>query len=50
MTKDEYLQEATTAYNEGRISAEAYDACLANSDIFTDTEEDDDGIDYSYYL
>jgi hypothetical protein len=50
MTKDEYLQEAAKAYNEGRISAEAYDACIANADIFTDTEEDDSGIDYSYYL
>lgn len=50
MTKDEYLEYATQAYNEGRISAEAYDACIANADIFTDTEEDDSDIDYSYYL
>jgi hypothetical protein len=50
MTRDEYLEAATEAYNAGRISAEAYDACIANADIFTDTEDDDSGIDYSYYL
>lgn len=49
MSKEKYLEEATKAYNEGRISAEAYDACIANSDIFTDTD-DDENIDYSYYL
>lgn len=49
MSKDKYLEEATRAYNEGRISAEAYDACIANADIFTDTG-DDEGVDYSYYL
>ena len=50
MNRDQYLEEATKAYNEGRISAEAYDACIANADIFTDTEEDDSDIDYKYYL
>lgn len=50
MTRDEYLEAATKAYTEGKISAEAYDACIANADIFTDTEEDDNDIDYSYYL
>ena len=49
MTRDQYLEEATKAYNAGRISAEAYDACIANADIFTDTGDDSD-IDYSYYL
>lgn len=50
MTREEYLAHATESYNEGRISAEAYDAIIANADIFTDTEENDDDIDYSYYL
>ena len=50
MTRDQYLKEATKAYNEGRISDEAYDACIANADIFTDSGEDDNNIDYAYYL
>lgn len=50
MNRDQYLQAATEAYNKGKISAEAYDACIANADIFTDTGEDDSSVDYSYYL
>ena len=50
MTRDEYLAAATEAYNAGKISDEAYDACIANADIFTDSGEDDSDIDYSYYL
>lgn len=50
MNRDQYLEAATAAFNEGRISAEAYDACIANADIFTDSGIDDSDVDYSYYL
>ena len=49
MNKTQYMDHATEAFLEGRISAEAYDACIANADIFTDSGDDDSDIDYSYY-
>lgn len=49
LSRAEYLEAAAKAYNDGKISADAYDACIANADIFTDTD-DDENIDYSYYL
>lgn len=50
MNQAQYMESATAAYLAGRITAEAYDACIANADIFTDSEEDDSDVDYSYYL
>lgn len=36
MTKAEYLARITQAWEEGRISDEAYDAALMNADEFTE--------------
>ncbi len=41
MTRSEYLKELFNAYNEGRISVEAYDAGLMNVDCFCEDEEDE---------
>lgn len=40
MTKEEYLKLNFKAFNEGRISSEAFDAALINMEYFI---EDDDG-------
>lgn len=40
MNKQEYLKNLFNAFNEGRISAEAYDAALLNIDIFCDDDEE----------
>lgn len=40
MRKEEYLNETFKAFNEGRISAEAFDAALINMEYFI---EEDDG-------
>lgn len=36
MTRDEYLENLFNAWNEGRISDEAYDAGVSNIDAFCD--------------
>ena len=38
MTREEYLENAFNAWSEGRISDEAYDACLENIDAFCEEE------------
>jgi hypothetical protein len=40
MTKNEYLENNFKAYNEGRISAEAYCAALMNIDAFCEDWEE----------
>ena len=42
MKRSEYLKALFEAYNEGRISAEAYDAGLMNIDEFCYEDEDDE--------
>lgn len=39
MTRKEYMERASEAYNHGRIDADTYDAMLMNADIFCDEEE-----------
>lgn len=39
MTKEEYLEDAFKKYNEGKISAEAYDTILENIDVFCEDED-----------
>lgn len=41
MKRSEYLMELAKAYNEGRISEEAYDAALMNISAFCDEEDED---------
>ena len=41
MTKSEYLNRATDAYDAGKIDGDTYDAMLMNADIFCDDDEDD---------
>lgn len=41
MKKSEYLRRAFEAYNEGRISEEAYDAMIMNAAEFCEDDEDD---------
>lgn len=41
MKRSEYLRRAFEAYNEGRISDEAYDSMVENADVFCDEDEDD---------
>ena len=41
MTKNEYLRKAQKAYEDGSISAEAYDTMLENVDIFCDEDDED---------
>ena len=38
MDKNEYLKAAFKKYNEGKISAEAYDAILENIENFCENE------------
>ena len=47
MTRTEYLETAQRLYNEGKISAEAYDALWLNAEEFID-EDDDDRLPKSY--
>lgn len=42
MNTDNYLKNLFNAFNEGRISAEAYDAALLNIDIFCEEEEEEE--------
>lgn len=39
MKRQEYLENLFNALNEGRISEEAYDAALLNTDVFCDEED-----------
>lgn len=41
MKRSEYLENLFKAYNEGKISVEAYDAGIQNIDIFCEEDEDD---------
>ena len=41
MKRSEYLQSLAQAYNEGRISIDAYDQALMNIDNFCDDEDDE---------
>lgn len=43
MTKTEYLRKAQDAYDNERISAEAYDIMADNADIFCDEDDEDHG-------
>lgn len=45
MTKNQYLQKTKNLYDEGKISAEAYDARIASMDALTFDEEDDEFVD-----
>lgn len=38
MKRSEYLKDAFKKYNEGKISAEAYDAILENIENFCENE------------
>lgn len=42
MNTKAYLENLFNAFNEGRISAEAYDAAVINMSDFCDDDEDDD--------
>lgn len=42
MTRAEYFETAQRLYDEGKISAEAYDALWLNAEEFIDEDEDDD--------
>ena len=42
MKKSEYLRKAQEAYNNGRISGEAYDAMIENADVFCDEDDEYD--------
>ena len=39
--REEYLRQLFDAYNEGRISAEAYDIAVMNADKFCSEEDKD---------
>lgn len=41
MTRTEYFETAQRLYNEGKISAEAYDALWLNAEEFIDEDDDD---------
>lgn len=43
MTKSEYLRKAQEAYDDERISEEAYDEMVENAYIFCDEEDEDYG-------
>ena len=47
MTRAEYFETAQRLYNEGKISAEAYDALWLNAEECID-EDDDDRLPKSY--
>lgn len=42
MKMENYLKQLFEAYNEGRISEDAYDAGLMNASNFCDEEEEDE--------
>ena len=42
MTRTEYFETAQRLYNEGKISAEAYDALCLNAEEFIDEEEENE--------
>ena len=41
MTRTEYFETAQRLYNEGKISAEAYDALWLNAEEFINKDDDD---------
>ena len=43
MTKNEYLRKAQKAYDDGTISAEAYDTMVENVDVFCNEDDEDYG-------
>lgn len=43
MTKNEYLRKAQKAYDNGTISAEAYDTMVENVDVFCNEDDEDYG-------
>ena len=45
MKRNKYLEDAFKKYNEGKISAEAYDAILENIDVFCDEDEEKNDVD-----
>ena len=47
MTRTEYFETTQRLYNEGKISAEAYDALWLNAEEFID-EDDDDRLPKTY--
>lgn len=47
MTRTEYFETAQRLYNEGKISAETYDAMWINAEEFID-EDDDDRLPRTY--
>lgn len=47
MTRTEYFETAQRLYDEGKISAEAYDALWINAEEFID-EDDDDRLPRTY--
>lgn len=47
MTRTEYFETAQRLYNEGKISAEAYDTLWLNAEEFID-EDDDDRLPKTY--
>ena len=42
MDRNEYLKDAFEKYNEGKISAEVYDAILENINAFCDEDENEE--------
>lgn len=42
MTRHDYMKRLQDAFDEGRISEEAYDAAFMNADIFCDDDDEDD--------
>ena len=48
MTKSEYLRKAQEAYEDERISAEAYNTMVENVDIFYDEEDNDSFLPRTY--
>ena len=47
MTRTEYFETAQRLYNEGKISAEAYDALWLNAEEFIDAFHYHDNVNYS---
>lgn len=48
MKRNEYLSRAFEAYNQGRISSEAYDSMVMNADVFCDEDDYEDGLPSTY--
>lgn len=48
MKKSEYLQKAFYLLNDGKISEEAYDAMIMNSEVFCEEDDEEYALPYSY--